>query len=326
MNRRLLVVGAGSIGQRHLRNLRDLDPSAEIAMCPARPRTETAPGCAELGARWLPDLDTAVEWAPDGAVIATPATHHLPVALRLVEAGIPLLIEKPLADSPAQVSELIEFAAAQSVPLLVGYCLRFSPAIAAFREAITSGLIGRPLGLRAEVGQDLATWRPGTRLSETVTASAELGGGALLELSHELDLVCWTFGLPEMRAALLENLGVHGIDVEESVELLVRWQSGLAGTVHLDLVRRPPIRTTTVWGTEGTAVWDGLARTATLQGVDGQEKLLCAGEDSEEMYRRELAHFLRVVEGDEQPAITAQEGMEILQLCEAARTIGADSD
>src|SRR6185369_10238367 len=130
-----------------------------------------------------------------------------------------------------------------SLPVLIGYTLRYHPGFLAFTEAFTSGKIGRALSLRAEVGQYLPDWRPGADYRQSVTAQRGLGGGALLELSHEIDLARALLGMPQSVQAYFDRLGDLDIDVEDTVELMMRHQTGkhshAVASIHLDLLQRP---------------------------------------------------------------------------------------
>ncbi len=319
---RAVVVGSGSIGRRHLTVLRALLPEAALALAPTRPGSAAPPVVAEVGATWLPGPADAVGWGPEVAVVAVPAPFHMAVATELASTGATLLVEKPVDVDLAAVDRFAARAEAEGLVVQVGYCLRFSPSLRALRAAVGQGVVGRPLGVRAEVGQALDTWRPGAELRATVTADAALGGGALFELSHELDLLAWTFGPPEVRGAVLRNLGAHGLEVEESADLLLGWD-GLDGTAHLDLVRRPAVRTTTVWGEDGTLIWDGRARTLVRQGPDGAVTTL-HGPDEEDVYRAQMTHLLACARGEARPAVTLSEARDVLRVCLEARAADAE--
>lgn len=322
---RAAVVGSGSIGRRHLAVLRSLLPHAALAMAPSRPASPAPPVVAEAGAAWLPSLDEVVAWEPRVAVVAVPAPWHLDVAAPLAAAGAALLVEKPLATDVEQVDAFAARAARDGWVVLVGHCLRHCPSVQAFRHAVRTGAVGRPLAVRADVGQDLPTWRPGLDPRRSVTGRADLGGGSLLELSHEIDLLAWTFGAPEVAGAVLRNLGVHGIDVEEWAELLLRWPTH-DGTVAMDLVRRPSVRATTAWATEGTVRWDGLARRVDVTRPDGSTIAVHPPEpDPSAMYGAQMRHLLDCALGRAAPEVTLADGREVLRVCGDARARAASA-
>ncbi len=294
---RILLVSLGSIGRRHLANLRQLAPAAEV--CILRRAIDPA-----LNEAQVTTLDAALTFAPDAALICSPAPQHVAVATALAARGIALFIEKPLSHDIAGVTELLALAREQKAPLMVGYCLRFFAPLRALRDDVLAGKIGRLVHFHTEVGQHLADWRPGSDYRTSVTAQRALGGGALLELSHEIDTALWFGGEVESVTAQLGTLGDLGLDVEDSADLQLRFRNGILGTIHLDLLQRPPRRLCRLIGTEGTLTLDLLAVTA----------------DRNAMYLEELRHFLDCARTRQQPSIAGEDGLRVLKVIDAART------
>ena len=318
---RVLVVGLGSIGRRHLANVRRVLPDANVTVW----RHARSPGADEVptGAdHVVHTLEEALSPRPNLAILASPASSHVSTATALAAAGIHMLVEKPLSDTLDGVDDLIAECARQRVTLMVGYHLRFSGSLACIHQAINDGVIGRVVSLRAEVGQYLPDWRPGADYRQGVSARSDLGGGVVLELSHELDYVRWLAG--EVRSVRAEtgNLGGLDIDVEDVAEIVLRFANGAIGSVHLDMVQRSSTRTCRIIGTEGTLEWDGLhdyarmylASNGLWQDLYGPSK---AGVDG--MYLAELARFVQcVVEGADVP-VDGAAGRSTLALALAAK-------
>src|SRR5262249_39063512 len=158
------------------------------------------------------------------AIIASPASAHLEAALALADAGIHLLVEKPIANSSEGVHELIERCRKHQLVLMVGYNLRFMPSLRRAKQMIESGVIGTVLSARVEVGQYLPQWRPHADYRQGVTAQSALGGGALLELSHDIDYILWILGLPAQLSASGGKYSNLEIDVEDMVEILLEYE------------------------------------------------------------------------------------------------------
>lgn len=171
---RVLIVGLGSIGSRHLRLARQLLPKADIRVL----RHQAADFVPEDANGCFHDLANALTFAPQLAVVANPAPFHLPVAFPLAEKGVHLLIEKPVSDSAAEVDRLIEVCKSHQCTLMIGYNLRFLPSLTRFRDLVRSGkLAGRITSVRCEIGQYLPTWRKGVDYRKGVSARRDLGGG-----------------------------------------------------------------------------------------------------------------------------------------------------
>lgn len=170
---RVLVVGLGSIGKRHLRNIQKRLPQAEVAVLRSSPaQKEYEHSIAEY---YL--LQDAIDFRPDIAIISNPASLHISVAQALAESGVDLLIEKPLSVDAESIRRLQASISGQKLKVMVGYNLRFSNALRALRAVLESGSCGNILCVRAEVGQYLPDWRPGVDYRQTVSAQRTLGGG-----------------------------------------------------------------------------------------------------------------------------------------------------
>lgn len=320
--KRVLIVGLGSIGQRHLRLARELLPHADIRVLRHQP-TDVTPEFAN-GA--FSKLEQALAFAPDLAVIANPATHHLPVAQHLAATGCHLLIEKPLAATVEGVDALINIASQHKSMLQVGYNLRFLPSLKEFRSLLLERRVGRILSVRCEIGQFLPSWRPGCDYRLGVSARQELGGGALLELSHELDYLRWIFGEVTWVQAILSRQSQLEIDVEDSAALHLGFEHAddgqqLLATVNLDFIRHDTTRVCTAIGENGSLRWNGLTGQVEIFEAGTKEWGLVFSHQHQrdDSYLAEWQHCLTCIEHDEPPLVTALDGLRILDIVQAAR-------
>jgi predicted dehydrogenase len=183
--RSVLVVGVGSIGDRHVRCFLNTG-RATVSICEINPKLrEEVSGRYDLK-RVFSDLNAALSEPHDAAVIAVPANAHIDVAQKLLAAGSDLLIEKPLSVSLEGVAELSQTAASGGRIVGVAYVYRAHPALAAMRAAIASGSLGKPLQLVAVCGQNFPTYRPAYRASYYVNRAT--GGGAIQDaLTHVIN-------------------------------------------------------------------------------------------------------------------------------------------
>lgn len=319
---RFLIVSLGSIGRRHLRNLRALQPDSRIAVL--RQHTTVESGVIPEGADCqFTTLEQALAFKPDAAIIAGPATTHLDTALPLAQAGVHLLIEKPLADRPDGLDVLVAQCKKHALVLMTGYNLRFLPSLLETKRLLESDTIGRVLAVRAEVGQYLPEWRPASDYRLTVSAQSALGGGALLELSHEFDYLYWLFGNPARVTARGGHYSQLEIDVEDLVEVTLEYQApARLINIHLDLVQRAPVRRCRFIGETGTLLWDGLTdRIECYKAETGKwetfDQFGCL--DRNQMYLDELEHFLRCIEHGDTPLVDGVQGRDVLKIVHAAR-------
>ena len=270
-------------------------------------------------------------FGPQGAVIANPAPYHLEVALPLARAGVPLLIEKPISHDARGVSDLIDICEAGGLTLMTGYNLRYMSSLQTFRELLRDGRIGRSISVRAEVGQSLTTWRPGVDYRSSVSAKAELGGGVLPELSHDIDYLRWLFGEAEWVSATLVTGGGLDIEVEDVAHLVIGYaprnsKASVVAALSMDFIRHDTTRGCTVIGEAGSLRWDGVAGTVEVfdRGEHSWQSLFTSKEDRDSTYLEEWRDFLRCIGGGGAPLVSGRDGLATVRLIEAAR-VSAES-
>jgi len=337
----ILVVGLGAIGQRHARNFRSLLGS-ELRLSAYRVRGRTHVITSQLdadssknvetllGIAAFDDLAAALRSKPDIAVIANPSGAHVDTALACARAGCHLFIEKPLAESLASVDELIDEVDRRRLVAMVGFQLRFHPSFERFRLIIASGELGNLLSVRATVGEYLPHWHRYEDYRESYAARADLGGGVVLTQVHEYDYLCALFGMPTKLFALGGHWSYLELDVEDTASVLMQFSvAGRPLPVHLtqDYLQRPTSRTCEVVGDRGKAVLDFAARTVTIWRGDADPVVdPLPAFDRNELYLREIRHFLDCVANGRQPSISLAEGKKSLEIAIAVkRSMGAET-
>lgn len=320
---RILIVGLGSIGRRHLRLARELFPSADIRVL----RHQESTSIPEYSNGCFSEMDRAVEFAPQIAVIANPSPFHVLSAQRLVDASAHLLVEKPIADSVDGIAQLFDSISERGTVFLTGYNLRFLPSLQKFRYLLGANEIGKILSVRCEIGQYLPSWRPDADYRQSVSARRELGGGALLELSHEIDYLRWIFGEVDYVNAAISRQSDLDIDVEDTAHLILGFAAReggrrLIGTLNMDFIRHDTTRVCTAIGENGSLRWNGLSGVVEKFGVGekGWCELFRHQHQRDDSYLAEWRHFLACINERNKPLITGEDGLRVLQIIDAART------
>jgi len=322
MIERILIVGYGSIGKRHLYLARLLFPNADIRVLRHKPT-----GIAIKYANGVfYDVEEARNFTPQIAVIANPAPFHISTAQTLAEIGVHLLVEKPLSTSCNGIQGLIEKCQNQNLILFTGYNLRFLPSLQEFRILLSKGIIGKVLSVRCEVGQNLPSWRPESDYRNGVSSQFKLGGGALFELSHELDYLRWIFGECEWVKASLSRQSNLDIDVEDTAHLILGLASladnyQLICSVDLDFIRHDTTRLCIAIGEKGSLRWNGITGEVELYkaGEKDWKLLFSQRERRDESYLEEWKNFIAAIEGRDVPLINGEDGLKVIQIIEAAR-------
>ena len=320
MSAPFIIIGFGSIGRRHLAVLRQECPDVPVIVVrrDGRPLPDDVHDQAEV----VGSLDKALAMQPQAAVICSPAPFHMSQALACVEAKVPVLVEKPIGIRLADVDDLLAAARRVGVVVQVGYCLRFDPSLWAAQQAVAEGRIGRLLAVEAEVGQDLRSWRPGTDWQASVSARADLGGGALFELSHEIDYVRWLVGEVNAVTARVISTGLlEGTAVDDWVDLLLECRGGVAARVHMDMVQQPARRLCRMIGAAGHVEWDGLEHSARLyeRETDRWTTLISIPVERNQLFRDQWRHFQASIASGMPPLVNGMDGRRVLEIVLAAR-------
>jgi len=330
---KFFFLGLGSIGARHVRNLYSLGERDFFAYRTGR---AIAPVETECGVKRVKNYEEGLALRPDAVFITNPTSLHLPYAKKAVGAGCHVFVEKPLSNSLTGVKELEDLAGEKRCTVFVGYQMRFHPVLRAIREIIASGQIGQLAHAHIETGQYLPDWHPGEDHTKSYASRRDLGGGAILTLSHELDYAHWLLG--PVRSVLCRGGTKTSLvrDVEDVAALLLEFTSGLASSLHIDYLQRPPSRGLKVVGTKGKIEWDYFADSARVYSYAPQamrEISLPPGFERNSMYLDEVKHFIRVIAGKEKNVIPLQEAIYTLKLSlasleslEKGRIVSIDHD
>jgi len=316
---KFLIAGLGSIGRRHLRNLRAL---GEQDILLYRSGHATLPDDELTGLPVETDLSAALALEPDAVIIANPTALHLDVAIPAAEAGCHILLEKPISHSLDGVEELEKAAKRGGSRILVGFQFRFHPTLQKARELISAGAIGRVLVARLHFGEYLPAWHPWEDYRQGYAARAYLGGGVILTQCHALDYLPWLIGSVESLWAFVGNLGGLGVDVDDTAEIGLRFTDGAIGSIHLNMIQQPPSHRWEVIGADGTLTWDnasGLLRRYLPEKKDWEEFAVPASFERNVMFLDEMRHFIAVARGEAEPLCTLDDGRRALELALAAR-------
>lgn len=235
---RVLVIGAGSIGRRHHDNLQALGASSRLVSWRE----------AGIGGALAAMTDA------EAVVIATATDIRLPLIEAAAARGLPMYIEKPLAFRPEEVEAIAEAAAPVAQRSILGYMMRYHPAVRALAAMDLSDVFQFAL----TIGHDVTQWRANWRFSESYAARAE-GGGVLLDLCHELDLAACLFpGLEVVRVESLGHAAFPGVDFASRISMR---RKGLVGDVAMDYLTPLLHRRTMLRGTERMQDFDFASQT-----------------------------------------------------------------
>jgi predicted dehydrogenase len=315
---RVLVVGAGSIGSRHIRNLLAL--GADVSVYRYRQTENVRLQELGKGLRVFSSLEEALASDVEAVVIANRTDQHVPVALTAAERGLHLFIEKPLSHNLEGLGRLMTLVRERELVVEVGCMMRFHPNLLWIRDAIRQELLGKIYFCRVSAGQYLPDWRPGQDYRRSYSAAANGGGGVVLDLVHELDYLRWWFGDVQEVGAILGRLSELEITSEDVAEILLRFQCGVVAEVHLDYLRPNYRRTLEVVGSCGMVEWSDPGGVVTVERLGGREVAhkLPEGFDRNRMFLDHMRSFLDRLRLRGEGTVSIQDGIRVLQLALAA--------
>lgn len=331
---KILMIGLGSIGQRHLRNIKRVyKDEAEILAYRVRglKRTfsddmkirENVSLEEEFNITSFGDLNEALSQKPDIAFITNITKSHIPCAIACAKAGCHLFLEKPISDSFEGIDELVSVVKEKNLKVFVGYQNRLHPGIKYLKECLDKKEIGGILAARAVVGERLTTMHTYEDYKETYMARKDMGGGVLLnQMVHELDYLYYLFGMPTSVYASGGTIGNLPIDVEDNLDAIYNMKTEKGQfpvSVHADFYQSPPSRFVKVVGEYGQITVDLLKSTVEKSVKDVTECISFEGFVRNDMFIEELKLFMDCIEKDSEPAITLTDGINSLKMALGAR-------
>ena len=315
---KFLIIGCGSIGRRHAKNLKELGEEvigADIVPDNRKWAEEN------LGIKTYEKAEDALRREkPDAALVCTPPHLHVQIAKQALAAKAHVFMEKPISHNGKGVDALLKAAEKKKKIIAVGYNLRFHKGIAKLKELIDNGKIGKILSARLLFGQYLPNWRPTQDYRKSYTASKSMGGGIILDDSHEIDYARWLMGeVAEVNctAAKVSNLEV---ETEDTAEITLKFKSGSIAQIHMDFVRQDYARNCEMVGEKGTLKWDYTKGTIEVYSAETkQTEIIDVKCEPNEMYVDEMKQFIDCIRNNKTPLVSGYEGKKTLMIALAAK-------
>lgn len=310
---RVLVIGGGSIGERHLRCFLKTE-DADVSLCEINPEVRNRIAANYPLSGCFGELSTALAARPELAVVCTPAHLHIAQSIECAHAGAHLLIEKPLSTTFDRIDELLAVVAERKRVAGVAYVLRCHPMLAAMRAAWAGGEFGRPLHVIVASGQHFPTYRPAYR--NIYYRDRATGGGAIQDaLTHMVNAVEWIAGPATSVSADARHQLLDGVTVEDTVNLIARHGNALA-TYSLNQYQAPNETSITVVGETGTTRWEAhRSRWLSLRqpGAEWEVRGSCTLE-RDDMFVEQARRTFQAIEGSGPVTCSIQEARQTLRV------------
>jgi predicted dehydrogenase len=326
---KILIVGSGSIGLKHLGVIKELLPNCQVAFLHHSTNKKIIVGADKS----FFSIENAFEYAADIVVLANPSSFHIELARKLMRPCVKFLIEKPISNSTYGLNNFLEECNAFNANVTIGYNLRYLDSLNYFRNQIKNDLIGKVHSIRAEVGQNLATWREGVDYKNTSSASSYLGGGVLLELSHEIDYLLWIFGGIEWVQSSIFKHKYRELDVEDTSLTIINFNNidnnrQISCSLNMDFMRHDSVRNCYAIGDKSTLLWDGVNGIVSIFNPD-ISKWNVLFHATDELTKSYINLWKAIIEMPDHPSdskATIKDGIDVLMVVEAIKKSSKDEE
>ena len=301
---KVLLVGLGSIGKRHVAALLSIHPDCRIFALRSQPDSEAYPGVTNITSLTeLPDEGV------DFAIVANPTALHAETIELLLPLKCPLFVEKPLHDT-LQIADLLMEVTERGVLTYVACNLRFLDCLRFIKEQIPLQAGKRLNEVNVYCGSYLPEWRVGQDFRKSYSANAEMGGGVHIDLIHELDYLYWLFGMPAQVTRIARNRSSLGISAFDYANYILEYPL-FAASVVLNYYRRDPKRTLELVWEDETWVVDLRANAITCNG----QTLFASKQTVADTYLLQMQYFTELLANGQASFNSLQDAFNVLTIC-----------
>lgn len=299
---KVLIVGLGSIAQKHIAALRQICPEVELFAL----RSSIQYSSDINGVVNLYKLEEAEKLGLDFVIVSNPTFKHRETIAQLIPLKLPLFIEKPLYDTLYE-DNLLASISELGILTYVGCNLRFLESLEFAKEFLPGKRINE---VNIYCGSYLPDWRPGQDFRKTYSANSDMGGGVHIDLIHEIDYAYWLFGRPNKVKKVITSKSSLNIPASDYANYMLQYgQFNI--TIILNYFRRDPKRTLEVVCEDGTLYIDLLKNIVTWKEslvFESDQKII-------HTYKKQMEFFVKQVLSKKKLFNSIAEAYEILSIC-----------
>lgn len=311
MDKKIGILGLGSIGQRHIRELHNLGIDKIFAL-------RTQKGAKEIPkeltyVNQIKEIDEFLDINVDGYIISNPTNLHID-AINLVKLkNKPIFVEKPVSN---HLSSMLEVTNLNTSIVQVGFCLRYSSFFQRIKQIINESTLGNIYASNLTVGQYLPSWHPYTNYRDEYFSKQSLGGGALRTLSHEIDLSLFFFGIPKKSKTFVTHCSDLEINVDDYALVLMKYDYVLV-KIEMDFISKKRKREGVIFGTEADLHYNFLSNEILIydkQGKQISEEVVFEND----MYKNQMEAFINLINSKKLDNIASNwnDSIEIMKIIE----------
>jgi len=309
---KILVVGYGSIGKRHVTNLLG-NTKAEIIICTKRKNLKFSGKNVKV----INSLDKALKENPTIGFITNETAYHISTAIKLARAGLDLFIEKPLSNSTKGIKILEKIVKEKKLIVQMGFHMRFHKCILKIHELLEQKKVGRVISGQVENGSYLPDWHPYEDYRKGYAAKNRLGGGIVLTQIHEIDYLYWFFGKPRSIYSVTGKFSDLETTVDDYSSSIMKFKQNITTEMHLDFFLGHEYKRCKIKGTKGIIFWNSVYNEVKF--FDAKKKswkmiLKLKNFERNDMYVDEIKYFLKHVKNRKKPMNSLDEGIDTMKI------------
>lgn len=323
-----LIIGCGSIGERHLYNLKSL--GIKLAICDID-KKKVDQLSKKYNVSGFYDLNSALSMEPDFSIIGTFPTSHIKIGNICIKSGSHIFIEKPISNNLQGITEMLKTAESKKLKVAVGYNMRFDKGLQLLKKKLHEGKIGKNLSVITQFGHHIKFWRPNTNYKTHYILRK--GSGIILDDSHEYDYLRWLLN-SEVSSVYCQTKKIGNIKTEtESIAaILLKFKNNVMASLNIDYVRPNYERECQIIGENGDLKWKyDLSKSVSsnydkkansklvMQTLSNNTKTVFHNNVRvNDMYVAEMQDFLSSISHDRKPSVDGWDSLKTLKIGLAA--------
>jgi predicted dehydrogenase len=303
---KILIIGLGSIGKKHVKAIKSVLPDAEIFALRSKRDAEKHSDVTNIYS-----LDEIGSPAVDFTIVANPTSEHKKTISQLIKYSFPLFIEKPIYHS-LDIEDLVNSVNSKGIQTYVACNLRFLDCIKFIKEKLPQMQNNKINEVNAYCGSYLPEWRPNIDFRKSYSAIAELGGGVHIDLIHELDYLYWLFGTPKevkrnFRSQSSLSLSLSSFDY---ANYLLDYE-GFCASIVLNYYRRDPKRSLELVFDDETWSIDLLKNQITCN----NQTIFSSEQRIADTYQKQMEYFINCLSKKNNTFNTISDAYNVLKIC-----------
>jgi len=310
--KKILIVGYGSIGRRHVKNLLEYSKYEILILTKRKIKNNK-----EIRIRYFDSLTNVLKEKPEIGFITNETSFHIEIAIKLAKKNIHLFIEKPLSNSIKNIQKLQKIVNKNKLITQMGCNWRFHPCIKKIKSIVEKNEIGKIYSVQVESNSYLPDWHPYEDYTKSYASRDKLGGGVVLTCIHELDYLYWFFGEIQGVISITGKFSNLKITASDLSAIILKFKNNIIAEVHLDYFQKPESRSCKIIGTKGTILWDSINNEVKMydfKKLKWESKLKIRKYDKNEMYVKELEHFIQCINNKKKTINDISQGEYMLKV------------